>query len=547
MAYLVLARKWRPQTLADLVGQKHIEETLGRAIQSGRVAHAFLFTGTRGIGKTTTARILAMALNCEKGPTPSPCGVCSSCREIRSGSGLDVLEIDGASNNSVEDVRALRENAAYTPAGGKYRIVIIDEVHMLSRSAFNALLKTLEEPPPNFLFIFATTEVNKVPDTILSRVQRYDFKRISPADIAGRLRFICGEEKIECEEGALAFISERAAGSMRDALTLLDQIIPYSNGKITAAGVRSVLGLVDTEIYLALFEQIASRDSAALLRQVADLFSAGYDLVEFASGLEEHVRGLLFGRIKGADALFECPAETRVRYTTQSARFTELDLLRMAELVSRLPDRVSRSPMPRFELETALLKLAHLDRSIDIAQFLARGGADGPGAVASAPAAGEPVRPSRPAPIPPLNPSPAATPGDVSHLQSRWHEVTQAILADNQTLGSFLSYSVVLSATPETLTLGMNETQKFQFSQVTRQENVTWLKNFLLSKYGFSGALTFEMTTQGKSSSAHPATGASPAAPKTTLPLQQKENINDAIRKEPIVGKILDVFDGNVI
>jgi DNA polymerase-3 subunit gamma/tau len=226
MSYLVLARKWRPHTFSELVGQQHVAETLEKAIESSRIAHAFLFTGTRGVGKTSTARILAMALNCEKGPTPKPCGKCSSCREVKGGIGLDVMEIDGASNRGIDDVRELREQIAYTPAKGKYRIVIIDEVHMLTKEAFNALLKSLEEPPPNFIFIFATTEPHKVPETILSRVQRYDFRRISHADILKRLQFICDAEKIACEAEGLSFIVRKADGSMRDALTLL-RYYPY--------------------------------------------------------------------------------------------------------------------------------------------------------------------------------------------------------------------------------------------------------------------------------------------------------------------------------
>ena len=336
---------------------------------------------------------------------------------------------------------------------------------------------------------------------------------------------------------------------MRDALTLLDQIIPFSSGKITLAGVRSVLGLVDTEVYLTLFDQIVGRDEAALLRRVAELYAEGTDLAEFALGLEEHVRNLLLGRIKGLDALLECPPETRDQYIAQAARFHELDLLRMAELLSRLADRVSRSALPRFELEAALLKLARMDQAIDIAQFLARGGADGPMAAAPAAAsaatgivrATDSVAP----PFPPgISPPPAAAPDDASRFHSHWHDVVHAILSENQTLGSFLTYSTVISATSDTLTLGMTESQKFQFSQATKQENVTWLKNFLQKKYGFAGALAFEMIGASKTS---PAQGNAPTPAKTPPLMQKKENINDAIRKEPIMGKILDVFDGSVI
>ncbi|MFI5302999.1 MAG: DNA polymerase III subunit gamma/tau, partial [Polyangiales bacterium] len=227
MSYLVLARKWRPQTFSDLVGQDHVARTLGNAIAQNRVAHAFLFTGVRGVGKTTSARILAKALNCEKGPTASPCLVCSACKEIALGTDVDVQEIDGATNNGVEEVRRIQEHLPYQPQRDRFKILIVDEVHMLSGNAWNAFLKTLEEPPPHVKFIFATTEVHKVPVTILSRCQRYDFKLISSTQIAERVRYILGEEKIVADEAAVQIVAREASGSMRDALSILDQVIAF--------------------------------------------------------------------------------------------------------------------------------------------------------------------------------------------------------------------------------------------------------------------------------------------------------------------------------
>src|SRR6187549_297452 len=248
MSYTVLARKYRPQTFADLVGQEHVTRTLGNAIESGRVAHAFLFTGVRGVGKTTTARILAKALNCAKGPTPEPCGTCDPCREITTGIDLDVLEIDGASNNSVDDVRRLQETIPFRPARDRSKIVIVDEVHMLSTGAFNAFLKTLEEPPPHVKFIFATTEVHKVPVTILSRCQRYDFKLVSARQIGARVKDVLVRESLKADEGAVSVIAREAAGSMRDAMSLLDQVIAYGSEKISAEDVARVLGVADREV-----------------------------------------------------------------------------------------------------------------------------------------------------------------------------------------------------------------------------------------------------------------------------------------------------------
>ncbi|MBZ0120289.1 MAG: DNA polymerase III subunit gamma/tau, partial [Sandaracinaceae bacterium] len=248
MAYTVLARKYRPQSFADLVGQEHVTRTLSNAITSDRVAHAFLFTGVRGVGKTTTARILAKALNCEKGPTPEPCGVCDACREITIGTDLDVLEMDGASNNSVEDVRRLQESIPYRPSRDRFKVVIVDEVHMLSTGAFNAFLKTLEEPPAHVKFIFATTEIHKVPITIRSRCQRYDFRLIPQSVVTDRVRKILAAESLDADDAAIAIVAREAAGSMRDALTLLDQIVAFGGAKLVGEEVARVLGIADRDL-----------------------------------------------------------------------------------------------------------------------------------------------------------------------------------------------------------------------------------------------------------------------------------------------------------
>src|SRR5436190_10798407 len=239
MSYTVLARKYRPQTFADLVGQEHVSRTLGNAISSGRVAHAFLFTGARGVGKTTTARLLAKALECEKGPTPEPCNQCDPCREITAGTDLDVLEIDGASNNSVEDVRRLQESLPYRPARDRFKVVIVDEVHMLSTGAFNAFLKTLEEPPPHVKFIFATTEIHKVPITIRSRCQRHDFRLIPYAMVAARVKEILAQEHLQADEEAIGIVVREAAGSLRDALTVLDQLLAFGGDALKGAEVAA--------------------------------------------------------------------------------------------------------------------------------------------------------------------------------------------------------------------------------------------------------------------------------------------------------------------
>ncbi|MDD5675390.1 MAG: DNA polymerase III subunit gamma/tau, partial [Chitinivibrionales bacterium] len=329
MSYLVFARKWRPKTFEDLVGQDHITATLRAAIEKDRIAHAFIFSGTRGVGKTTTARILARALNCDKGPTINPCGECASCKSITGGSSFDVLEIDGASNNSVDDIRELRENVSYSAMTGKYRIYVIDEVHMLSKSAFNALLKTLEEPPPNVIFIFATTEPHKIPATIHSRCQRYDFKRISSEQIAGRLIYICEQEHIAFQREALQLIARKASGSMRDALSLLDQAYSFCREALNEKEVRSVLGVVDADLYAAIGEAMLTAAPRAALQAVDRVVRDGYDLSEFILGFQEYVRDLLLCKLVPPDPAqensSESPAENALR--KQAGRFSEGMLL----------------------------------------------------------------------------------------------------------------------------------------------------------------------------------------------------------------------------
>jgi len=277
MAYLAMARKWRPKNFEDMVGQDHIAQTIRNAIEGKRISHAYLFTGTRGVGKTTSARILAKALNCKNGPTPIPCDACDNCKAVNNGSSMDVLEIDGASNNSVDDVRELRETVRYTPSRDRNRVIIIDEVHMLSNSAFNALLKTLEEPPPHVVFIFATTEYRKVPVTILSRCQHYEFRRVPRGEIAAHLAKICAAEKVEISAYALDLIARLADGSLRDSQTSLDQVIAYSGAQVRDEDARAILGVLDQDLMRGFVEKVAAKDAAGLLDVVDRILESGQD------------------------------------------------------------------------------------------------------------------------------------------------------------------------------------------------------------------------------------------------------------------------------
>lgn len=372
MSYLVFARKWRPLTFDDVIGQEHITDTLKKAIEKNRVAHAFIFTGTRGVGKTTSARILARALNCEKGPTPNPCGVCTSCKDVLSGASFDVLEIDGASNNSVDDIRELRDNIGYSSMGGKYRIFVIDEVHMLSKPAFNALLKTLEEPPKNVIFIFATTEPQKIPQTIHSRCQRYDFRRIGAEKILERLIHICTAENINFERSALMLVARKAEGSMRDALSLLDQVYSFCRENLTEKEVRSVLGLVGMEVFERVMDAVAEKNAVPALNIIQEVLVQGFDLQEFIQGLQEHVRNLLFARIPGAleSRGIELETDTIQKFEVSARRFSEGDLLRMSEIIKKAEYDLKWSAFPRFVAELMLLKLTYMESTVSVEQLI---------------------------------------------------------------------------------------------------------------------------------------------------------------------------------
>ncbi|HYJ08056.1 MAG TPA: DNA polymerase III subunit gamma/tau, partial [Polyangiaceae bacterium] len=370
MSYLVLARKWRPQRFEDLVGQDHVAKTLANAIASGRVAHAFLFTGVRGVGKTTSARILAKALNCmgppddpkhglDYGPTISPCLRCQACLEIAQGSDMDVREIDGASYNGVDEVRKLQDSLPYRPARDRYKIFIVDEVHMLSQNAWNAFLKTLEEPPPHVKFIFATTEVHKVPITILSRVQRFDFKLISTQTIATRLREVLAAEQIETDEAAISVVAREAAGSMRDAMSVLDQVIAWGGNKLVGTDVARVLGVASHSVLYELVSALLGGDAARCLGIVSELANQGFDIAHVARDLLALLRNLVVAKVvKEPEALLDLPDEESRDVKRLVENESADDLTRLYHGFSQGFDEVVKSERPRAALEMLLVRLA---------------------------------------------------------------------------------------------------------------------------------------------------------------------------------------------
>jgi DNA polymerase-3 subunit gamma/tau len=579
MSYLVFARKWRPLTFDDVVGQGHITETLKKAIEKNRIAHAYIFSGTRGVGKTTTARILARALNCEKGPTPTPCGTCDSCRGIVSGSSFDVLEIDGASNNSVDDIRNLRENVGYSSMGGKYRIFVIDEVHMLSKPAFNALLKTLEEPPPDVIFIFATTEPQKIPATINSRCQRYDFRRIVPEQILERLAYICNEEKIGFEKSALMLIARKADGSMRDALSLLDQVCSYRRDTLTGQDVRRVLGLVGTEVYERIMDAVAAKSPAPVLAAVQQVLDEGYDLHEFVVGFEEHVRNLLFVRVNGnlQSAGIAMEPEIIAHLQRSSERFAEGDLLRMMEIIRRAEGDLRWNALPRFAVEMMLLKLAFLDSTLSIEHLLAVLGekADGEGAMNPIEFAGvkkkPELTPSRPlpgvhngavsaaganarysAPGKPVSTRPAEfrvaeeqnfedrssppAPGGTGG-RGTWPAFIAELMRDRPNLGAFLSLATVAGHTDLSIDLVYPHRLLFQFNEVTKKPHRDEITKML---HRFMGRpVEIRITLEPKQPDREER--------KYIKPAMHAVAIDSEIEREPIIRSVLDIFDGEIL
>jgi DNA polymerase-3 subunit gamma/tau len=360
MSYTVLARKWRPQQFDDVVGQGHVTRGLMNALSMGRVAHAFLFSGTRGVGKTTTARILAKALNCEHGPTPAPCGECDTCSEITQGSSVDVMEIDAASNRGIDNIRDLRETVKYAPAKAKYKVYIIDEVHMLTGEAFNALLKTLEEPPAHVVFVLATTDPHKLPATILSRCQHYDFRRVPKAQIEGHLKSLCAKEGINAEPAALARLAALAEGSVRDSLSLLDQVISYcGEGGVREADIDTILGLVGREAVKEAARTILSQDPAGALMVVDSLVDKGHDLRRFATELLGLYRDLMVCKVsKEPERALDLPAAEVEEYGRMAAGLSPEEIIRVMNLLARLSDEMKWAASPRISLELALVKAA---------------------------------------------------------------------------------------------------------------------------------------------------------------------------------------------
>jgi DNA polymerase-3 subunit gamma/tau len=557
MSYLVLARKYRPQTFEEVIGQDHITRTLANAISSDRVAHAILFSGPRGTGKTTVARILAKTMNCKKGPSPIPCNECRSCKEITSGRAVDVFEIDGASNNSVDQIRELRENVRYMPAHSLYKIYIIDEVHMLSTSAFNALLKTLEEPPSHVMFIFATTEPNKIPITILSRCQRHDFRRISLESMSKHMSLLCSKEGIDIGDEGLELIAREADGSMRDALSLLDQVMACLEGTITNDRIVDILGVIDRKNLFDISSAIISGNIPAILDILDDIYVHGHDMKKLYSDLVEHFRNLLVVKMgKKISKLVDLPAHEIDLMANQVKNISEVYLNQVFNILFNEETTIRFSAQPKLALEMAFIKMFQIKPALSIDELIDKldtlrqetGPIQGKELFETQSRYGpekNKIKPQDKAQdkLPDIpdrqqdikgtkSQAGAVTISDLSHdLDATWNRLFEIISKNHPSLAANLAKCTLKNLTDHSLEIEVNG-NVFNAQMVRRKKNMTILKN--ICKDFFSKNMKIIITEKLDSNNT-----------------RDKKERDNHLKKEalshPLINDAIEIFNGNVV
>ncbi|PLX80530.1 MAG: DNA polymerase III subunit gamma/tau [Desulfuromonas sp.] len=555
MSYLVLARKWRPQTFSDLVGQEHVSQTLGNAIQSDRVHHAFLFTGARGVGKTSAARILAKALNCEEGMTTEPCGQCRSCVEIAGGNGVDVQEIDGASNTGVDAVRELRDNIRYLPSVSRFKIFIIDEVHMLSVNAFNALLKTLEEPPEHAKFVFATTEPHKIPLTILSRCQRFDFRKIALPLVTRRLREIVDAEQVSISDRGLALVARKGEGSMRDSLSTLDQVLAFCGDKVGDDDLLSLLGVIDRRLILATLGALRERDSRQLLDIVRRVDEQGYSLRQYCQELVELFRSLIICQVVEDPAeQLEFGVEEIDEMKDLSSRFASEELHRLITVLLKAETEVAVSTQPRLVVEMTLVRLAQFPAARPIGEMLqslerlekriGSGGGAPPSSGDAEPRGFTPPPPTAPTPVDPPDEGKKKTaePAPLASGSLNWPALVQYVRSEGRPrIASFLEQANLLEAPLPKLVLGLPK-GSFVFSQL---EDAETREIFELLAARFCGRETIKLELREVD-------GKQPLPPsliekKDKEESDRKRRLREDALNHPTVKTAQDLFGGKVV
>ncbi|MDH3256097.1 MAG: DNA polymerase III subunit gamma/tau [Nitrospinota bacterium] len=570
MDFQVSARKWRPQKFSELIGQEHIVRTLHNAIGMDRVAHAYLFSGTRGVGKTTTARLLAKALNCAEGPTPEPCDQCNFCKEIRDGISVDVMEIDGASNNGVGEVRDLIDNIQYSTSACRFKVYIIDEVHMLSKNAFNALLKTLEEPPPQVVFIFATTELTKIPETILSRCQCFEFKPLTHQQIIDQLQAICKHDGITIDPHSLEEIAKNGAGSMRDAQSLLDQVIAFCGKEIDPGAVEAVLGIVGQNALAAFVDCIQQRDAAGLLQQVSEVIVHGKDLGYFCRDLIEYLRNLMLVKVAGnAETLLSGQTTHWDTLKKQAASFQPDELQQMFQVLSKAEMEMKRSSLPQIVFEMAVLRLTdvrpmqEIDALIDKINRMEApapaktsaplpGRGDTPPIKKAAPAPAQSV-PKRDEPVEPPNaPSDHGRQSTVSETSSGaspappssegvWQKIRAAAGTIKRPLGTYLDNCQLTALDAKEMRLSFPD--PYTMGLVEKDENFEALKEAVAE---VCGKPDMKIKLQlGKTPSA-PAVDV-PDPPEPEEPKGKSHKKKGSSSEEEVLKDALDIFGGIVI
>ncbi|MDZ4677747.1 MAG: DNA polymerase III subunit gamma/tau [Oligoflexia bacterium] len=557
MSYQVLARKWRPQSFEELVGQEHVATTLLNALKSSRMPHALLFTGARGVGKTSAARILAKSLRCPKAKDFVPCNECHDCQEITAGRSIDVIEVDGASNNGVENIRELRETVGYMPSTGKYKVYIIDEVHMLSTSAFNALLKTLEEPPPHVIFIFATTEPQKIPVTILSRCQRFDFRRIPVRKVVDRLKTIIEAEGVEAEPQALWLLARESEGSMRDSQSLLDQVITFCGTKVTHTQVVEVLGLTDRTLLSTSLRALVDRNAASCLQIIERVFHQGYDPKQFAQDLLEHLRNLMIVKVSVASGnttstgeFLDLPDQEIDELKKYADELSNEDVHMLFDMTLKGVGDVLRAQDPRIVLEMLLLRLSQAPRLTSIEKLIAsieNGGSKNPTAVSTKPVI--PATPTRTplrseAPVQTATPVRAAAAPTVAVASGgsdleRWAELVGIIKKEKPLLGAKLEYAFLQNLEGENLVIGFRKEQEFFYNQVAQKEVVNQIVDVVAKHWGrkYKVQVTLSQGSPNQSS---------PKEAREAAETAVNDRIREQVESHPLVREAKDVFKARI-